>query len=43
MWRTGEREARASPIAAAAFAAPGPVVVMHTPSLPVERAYPSAA
>ena len=38
MCSTGERDACASPIAAAVFAAPGPVVVIATPSRPVARA-----
>ena len=40
---TGERDAHASPTAPSVFAAPGPVVVSATPSLPLARAYPSAA
>jgi hypothetical protein len=35
---TGCREAHASPTAASVFAAPGPVVVSATPSLPLARA-----
>ena len=38
MTRIGVREAHASPTAPSVFAAPGPVVVMATPSLPVARA-----
>jgi hypothetical protein len=34
---TGDRAAHASPTAPSVFAAPGPVVVMATPSLPVAR------
>src|SRR3954454_18933827 len=40
---TGVPEDAASPTAATAFAAPGPVVVNATPSPPVSRASPSAA
>ena len=36
--RIGEREAHASPTAPSVFAAPGPVVVSATPSLPLARA-----
>ena len=36
--RIGERDAHASPTAPSVFAAPGPVVVSATPSLPVARA-----
>ncbi len=36
--RIGERLAHASPTAPSVFAAPGPVVTMATPSLPVARA-----
>ena len=38
MTRIGEREAHASPTAPSVLAAPGPVVVIATPSLPVARA-----
>ena len=41
--RIGDRDAQASPTAPSVLAAPGPVVVIATPSLPVARAYPSAA
>ena len=38
MTRIGVRDAHASPTAPSVFAAPGPVVVSATPSLPVARA-----
>jgi hypothetical protein len=37
-WAIGDREAHASPTAPRVLAAPGPVVVIATPSLPVARA-----
>ena len=40
---TGDPDAHASPKAPSVFAAPGPVVVMATPTSPDARAYPSAA
>ncbi len=43
MTSTGLCEAQASPTAVTTFEAPGPVVVIATPSRPVARAYPSAA
>src|SRR3954468_18451640 len=40
---TGEPDAHASPRAPRVLAAPGPVVVIATPTWPEARAYPSAA
>src|SRR5439155_7865393 len=43
MCSTRKLEASASPIPAKALNAPGPVLVMQTPTRPVVRAYPTAA